>query len=234
MTPSLFVLFAALPGFAEVGAARTPSEAPAMLPEDNDDGDRVPDVSRSHNAWQERPWALEVELGIATPVGMAGLMLDYSLFDWVSLGCGGGTNLYVDTALHGLEGACMLHLRPIKGRERAFSVGLGASIASFRKTELTGMGAFGLFLGGLTQIREGPGPVGRTWDVAYFVNLEVGYERRSPEGPVFRVYGGIAELANPADGVPDEPVSPSADGIVSRETTLFYAGVAFGRAFGVR
>lgn len=214
---------------ADVGAAHLGASALSpMLPADHG----VSGEQRGESAWELRPFAIEVDLGVATPVGALGVMIDTSPSSRFSIGCGLGTNLYFRTISSGFEGACMMHLRPLSGRERALSLGVGASVGSFEKSEVSAMGAFGPLLGPMTAIREGPGPRDKRWDVAAWLNFDIGYERRTVQGATFRVYLGVAQLLNPGSGRETEPPDPNYDpGVVKSSTTLLYFGVAFGRAW---
>ena len=95
------------------------------------------------------------------------------------------------------------------------------------------MGTLGPLFAPLTQIREGPGPRSRTWDVAGWLNLEMGYEKRTLEGVTLRLYVGVAHMLNPSDARPREPVDPLDEPreVLSLPTTLLYFGVAPGRAW---
>jgi hypothetical protein len=221
---------ASAPAFANTGAPLAEVAAVTVLPVD----DGVSERDNRQSGWDRRPWAIELNLGIATPVGVAGLMLDYAPLTSLSLGCGAGTNLFFDTKMHGVEAACMVRFRALSDSQRALALGFGASIGPFLKTEVFAMGTLGPFLGPLTALREGPPPRERVWDAAGWLNFEMGYEKRTLEGVTFRVYVGVAHMLNPEDARPLEPPTDAFDrdrDVVELSTTLMYFGVAPGRAW---
>ena len=90
--------------------------------------------------------------------------------------------------------------------------------------------AAGLLLRGMG---EGRHPSQYEWDLAKWINFEVGYEWRPPRAMDGRVYGGLAVLLDPSDGVPSEPLNAiDANSLRLSVTQLYlYLGVGLGRAF---
>ena len=133
----------------------------------------------------DRWFTLEARLGVSAPTGVVGIAAELSFVPQFGVGCGVGSNLV------GPEYACWLRTRGIFGRyrNRAFTVSSGLSTAPFKQTE-----------GPHFFDDDGPAPFERDYTHAYWVNTDVGYESRS-YGFVFRVFGGVAGLLNPDDGV---------------------------------
>jgi hypothetical protein len=133
----------------------------------------------------DRRFSLEVRLGVAAPTGIVGVAAELSFVPQLGVGCGLGSNLV------GPEYACWLRTRGILGRyrNRAVTISSGLSTAPFKQTESPHF-----------FDDQSPAPFERDYKHAYWVNTDVGYESRS-YGLVFRVFGGVAALLNPDDGV---------------------------------
>lgn len=213
--------------------------APTPLPEDNivsEEAQAEPVESTSPSepdetasAWEKRPFALELHLGVAAPTGALGGVLDYSLLPWLSLGCGVGTNFV------GAAGECRLRLRWIRRRNKSLYFGAGLSGGPHRQTPLSRAGIFAIPLAPMSAMGHGPPPASRDWDFAKWANFELGFEHRGLTGGVIRPYVGIAVLLNPEDSTIDatqEEIDASDyAGPVGVAEALIYAGIGFGRAF---
>lgn len=171
-----------------------------------------------------RPWLLEAQLGIAMPTGIAGAFLDYSILPALSLAAGAGTNLV------GFEVAAELRLRAELRPGHALTLAGGYSLGPHTQTRATQLGVFSLLFGPMTSMGEPQFPSAYRWDLARWVNVSVGYERRKPSGFSVRVFGGPAFLMNPEDGRPSETENPRQLLAFERLATLVFAGLAMGHA----
>jgi hypothetical protein len=192
------------------------------LSEDTAEGPKT----RMGEAWATRPFSIELHLGIATPLGLGGVMLEVAPVRWVSLGCGIGTNVV------GVEVACMSRVRAFVRAERAFNLGVGVSGGSYMQSKPTRYGALAPLLGAMDSMGESPWPSEYYWERALWLNAELGYESRHQSGGSFRVYIGLGKLLNPADATPDPSgPDPGQHRKFERWDALPYAGVAWGYAF---
>jgi hypothetical protein len=169
----------------------------------------------------ERWFSLEARFGVAAPTGLVGIAAELAFIPQLGLGCGLGTNLF------GAEYACWLRARPVIGRHRALTLSSGFSTAPFTQSETTQDGVFGIFTGPLSSMREGPGPDERVYKQAYWLNTDLGYESRR-DAFVFRVFGGVAALMNPNDGVVQHSSSPDAVHADPPVSAMAYVGVGLG------
>jgi hypothetical protein len=179
------------------------------------------------DAWASRRFSVELDLGLATPVGFAGVMLDVALVRWASIGCGVGTTLIA------LELACMSHVRVLTSPEEAFSFGAGLSVGRYVQTRATRYGALNPLLGTLGSIgHAGSWPSEYEWKKALWLNVEAGYEWRFDSGFTWRVYAGLSTILNPNDAEPhpSEP-SPGQSGTYDHSNIMPYLGGAWGYAF---
>ena len=162
----------------------------------------------------DRPFTLEARFGVSAPTGVAGVAAELSFVPQLGLGCGLGSNVV------GAEYACWLRTRGIYGRyrNRAVTISSGLSTAPFHQTQSPHW-----------FDDQAPPPFERDYKHAYWVNTDVGYESRS-YGFVFRVFGGVAALLNPDDGV----LQPSSSGATARPAdpvdVMAYAGLGLGFA----
>jgi hypothetical protein len=164
--------------------ASTP--AAALAQEYETDGRGVSLVNDEPSPWDERPWCLELTLGIATPTGLAGVVLDRS-FGHVSTSLGVGTNL------RGIEAALQTRLR-LRDRSPSFYVGGGVSVG--RHVQFgTGEGVAGIFTRLMSQNDHSGVNVRYEWDRAFWANLELGVEQRGKVGGL-RLFTGAALLLN--------------------------------------
>ncbi len=176
-----------------------------------------------YSAWAERPFAIDAGLGVATPVGLAGVWLDGAPLPWLSLSVGAGTNL------SGLQLAGMLRFRFTPHHRDSPFIGLGYSRGPFSQSRWTRFGMISVPDGAYDQMLADHSPTpGRHWNLAHWANLEAGAELRRATGFDARGFGGIGLLANPRDnsvGVAQDETSPPARKVVPM---VVYFGAAFG------
>jgi hypothetical protein len=177
----------------------------------------------NYSAWADRPFAVDASLGIATPVGLAGVWLDGSPTRWLSLSVGAGTNL------SGLQLAGMVRFRFTPNRRDSPFIGAGYSRGPFSQSRWTRYGMMSIPDGAYDQMLADHSPTpGRHWDLAHWVNLEFGGELRRSSGFDARAFGGLGMLANPRDntvGTPASETSPAPRKVVPM---VIYFGAAFG------
>jgi hypothetical protein len=169
----------------------------------------------------ERMFSLEARFGIATPTGLVGVAAELDFIPQLGLGCGVGANVV------GAEYACWLRARPLIDRHRALTLSSGFSSAPFTQNETTQAGVFGIFTGAFSSMREGPGPNDRVFAQAYWLNTDLGYESRR-DAFLFRVFGGVAALMNPSDGVEQYSSSPDVVRADPPMSAMAYVGVGLG------
>jgi len=190
----------------------------------NDDTDELAEsvrVPRRPVSEFDRRFTLELRLGVATPTGALGVGGEFAFVPRLGIGCGVGTNAY------GAEYGCWLRARPILGQSRALSLSTGLSTAPFRQNDASAGGVFGWGTGAMSSMRESPDPPERVWAHAYWLNTDVGYENRR-EAFLFRVFGGVAALLNPNDGVVEAATQPDTPRAEAPVSALIYAGVGVG------
>jgi hypothetical protein len=137
----------------------------------------------SPNPWVDRPLSLQAHLGLGTPVGTTGVSLEYLAAPAISVGAGLGYG----SGTPGLHTALSAMLRPARGANDAFVIGLALSTGSYERR--------GLFQSGnrndtFTEYRS-------NW--AHFLQLEFGYESRGDQGSLFRVTAGVDTVLNPGN-----------------------------------
>jgi hypothetical protein len=142
--------------------------------------------------WATQPLVLEGQLGLGTPLGLAGIALDYSPFSIL------GLNLGIGLGLGGPQYAFASRLRVIRaGRRKQVALYLsggvsgGAFNTQYRGPDISFAGSQG-----------GPeDPVAHYhWDAAYWTNLEAGVEIRVRQHLSLRPFAGAAFLLNPSAG----------------------------------
>jgi hypothetical protein len=207
--------------FLGIGLAVTPIHAHAVVDEPQKASGAI--ERSSGNGWVDRPFGMELRLGVATPTGAVGLGVDYSPIGPLSLECGVGTNFI------GPEAGCGARARAVfaSGR-RAMYLGVGVSGGPHSQTVGSRYGAFSIFVGPMTSMGHST-YTSHHFDMAYWTNVELGYETRRRSGSTFRAYGGAAFLMNPDDAVMTEPITEY-DKELPLTTTMLYGGVAFGYA----
>lgn len=155
----------------------------------------VRDSHADEEVW-ERHFAVMGIVGFGTPVGQAGVEVEFSPapFLALSLGAGFGSGTEnTDCLPPGHIGVCrgplrdrvqtaaMGRLRVLRGRDSALALGAGASTGGYSWNEFT-MDA----------------PARKTADRAFWLNLEIGGEYRSPSGFSARGFAGYGRMLNPA------------------------------------
>jgi hypothetical protein len=150
---------------------------------DASSGPPVPDL------FATRHLMLEGSLGLGTPVGIAGIAVDYS--PWPFL----GLNLGIGLGLAGLQYGFTPRVRLFRAGKHtqvALYLGAGASAGAYKQPSVN----FDLF----SSLDDGgdPGPSAPTsrWAMAYWANAEIGVEIRKEAGPAFRPYLGVSRLLN--------------------------------------
>lgn len=140
--------------------------------------------------WARLPWALETHLGLGTPVGALGTVIEYSPAPAVGIGVGAGIGSGPDNG-SGVKGALALRLRPARGAHNALVVGAAYSVGGYES---------GWFEPDtpVDYGRPPPRPIYSTqW--AHFAQLELGWERRAESGFLLRLSLGFAWLLNVRD-----------------------------------
>jgi hypothetical protein len=176
-------------------------------------------VAQDHDAWA-KPFLLAVDIGLGTPIGLAGLEAQFNPLRSLGFAAGVGTN---DVGLQ-----VMLALRPRYAVTSvvAFSGSVAWSIGPDRQSEQA-------FLG-----NDGPEHIpefDRDWSHAQWINADVGVEVR--EVIQFRPYVGIARLLNVDDfrcsnaSAEDLPVCKSLSGEVAPWAVYPYVGFSVGVVF---
>ena len=174
--------------------------------------------------WRDRPLAFFAHLGLATPVGLAGIGVDYSL-SFLSVEAAIGSNIT------GPQLALTTRFRLARigaARTSAFYVGAGASGGPHFQNEANGDGVFSFFTGPLHSICDSCAEVDYRWDVAYWANVEIGIDSRATNGFSVRPYLGLTRLLNETPTTTDVREGPISKVPVS--TLMAYAGVAIGFA----
>jgi hypothetical protein len=148
-------------------------------------------------------------LGVATPLGELGIELDGHLAKWLSLSAGVGAS----TSGPQLAAMARAHL-PI-GEQWAMSFGAGASEGKYEWTELV--------------FDE---PAKKTWDRAYWLNAELGFERTIYDVNTFRAFFGIGQVLNDDEYMcGGEDIAHCMNDHQGDGARQKYVGLAFSRAF---
>lgn len=181
---------------------------------------------REVSPWVTRPWALELTLGIATPLGFVGASVERS-FGSLATSLGVGTNL------NGIEGALQTRFL-FHDSSPSVYVGVSASLGRHVQNG-TGEGVPALFTRPLGANDHSGVHVRHEWRVAPWANLEVGIERRSGT-TMSRYFTGIAVLLKsaPSSTVVENDGGYGPAGAIDRRpksAAIWYGGVAFGPTF---
>ena len=151
--------------------------------------------AHARDRW-DKPVAVHAILGLGTPVGYAGAMVEYSPHPVVAIGAGaglGGGTENTDCLASGVAGVCdgplsdrvqlaaMARFRVMRWEELAFTVGAGASGGGYSWDEFTT-----------------DEPAHKSADLAYWGNLELGVEYRAESGFTARGFSGFAHMLNPS------------------------------------
>jgi hypothetical protein len=172
--------------------------------------------------------ALEAHLGVATPTGTLGAVLDVSASRWISFGCGAGTDF------EGLQVACMVRPRFAFHPNKAIYAGVGGAMGPHAQSQLSSLGALAIAVAPLASNSESePRRAEYFWDRAYWVTSEVGYEGRLTSGMTFRGYLGLRWMQNFADYeyVEDDRPNVAQTEAGAPHASMLYAGAAIGYAF---
>jgi hypothetical protein len=177
------------------------------------------------SGWAQRPFALDANMGVATPLGNLGVSLEYAPLAWLSLSAGAGTNL------EGPQLAAMLRVRATPNRPSSLFAGAGYSRGAHAQSLATRYGTLSLAQAFVdAQGESGPKTPSRHWQRADWANVELGGEMRPANGFDARGFFGVAFLLN-----------PSANRVEGRDTShvnaplpldvvplVFYVGTAVG------
>jgi hypothetical protein len=178
------------------------------------------EATKPPDPWATRPIVAELQFGLGTPIGLAGLAIDYSPVPIL------GLDLGVGLGPGGVEYAFTSRLRVIRaGRRTHVAVYLGGGLSG---------GAYNseyafpdIAVDGSQTDSESPVPHYH-WDAAFWTNLEAGVEIRFKSNVSLRPFAGVEYLLNPGNGVAvfgqrgDAPSPP--------ERWLPYLGLAIGYA----
>jgi hypothetical protein len=208
-----------------LAAAPAAVDAPTTLPLSPADNtvasapQGAPSDTTSADDPANHPLTLSLDLGIAMPVGAAGVTLEYSPIRALGFGCGVGTNLV------GVEVACGVRGRLVTKKSYSFTLSSGLSEGRHVQNESTRLGLFGLVLGPLMQSGHTT-YLERTWQHAYWWYGDIGIENRGSDRLFSRVFVGASLLANPGQGVLAAP-RDSHDTATPLASVLVYGGVSF-------
>lgn len=215
MIPLLLALAAA-------PAAVDAPTAPPLSPADNTVASAsqggAPDTTSTDES-SKHPLTLSLDLGIAMPVGAAGVTLEYAPIRALGFGCGVGTNLV------GVEVACGARGRLVLNNSYSLTLASGLSGGRHVQNESTRLGLFGLVLGPLMQSGHST-YLERTWQRAYWWYGDIGIENRVSDRVFSRVFVGASLLTNPGQGVLAAP-RDSHDEATTLASVLVYGGVSF-------
>lgn len=145
-------------------------------------GPPVPDL------FATRHLMLEASLGLGTPVGIAGIAVDYS--PWPFL----GVNLGIGLGLAGLQYGLTPRVRLFRAGNHtqvALYLGAGVSAGAYKQPSVSIN-----LTSELDDAEPGPSTPTSRWSMAYWANAEIGVEIRKEGGPAFRPYLGVSRLLN--------------------------------------
>lgn len=208
------LLLVSVPGVAAAQSQLT--EGPGVASEQQEKTAREP------HPWRARPFAIDALIGIASPVGLAGLAAEYAPIEALSLSAGAGSNWF------GWQLAGMLRWRFNPERRTSWSLGVGYSQGAHHQQRGTQDGVFSLFTAPFASMGENNSQ-DRDWRVARWLNLELGVERREERGVDVRGFLGAAILLNPSDNVLAPPLDEY-DRPIEVRGLMLYLGGAFGYA----
>ncbi len=167
----------------------------------------LPHAARAEvpSAWERAPHNAELQLGIASPIGL-GLAVDSAPLRWLSLWVGAGLNS------EGVQLAGGVRLRAVRTPGRAWYAGVAPSVGRYREP---------------TPDEEAH----RLNRRAVWANAEGGLELRRARGLTFRAFVGVTHMLNQGEVV---CVGDDISGCRPDElwgATLPYGGVAIGHSF---
>jgi hypothetical protein len=122
--------------------------------------------------WIARPFALEAQLGLGTPLGIAGIAADYSVLPWVSVLAGAGWGM------GGVQLSVGSRARLLRMGRSRLTLQLDYSIGGAALSSSAGVG-------GGAEIRA---------ERAHWLDAAVGVERRMASGVLARMYFGYSFL----------------------------------------
>jgi hypothetical protein len=162
--------------------------------------------------WVAHRLAIEAHVGVGTPIGYYGGVVEYGLSGLVGvgLGVGRGSGPYNGSKVHS---AVLARFRPIRGAHNAFSLGTAISFGGFEIPYITGDS---------TPIYSA------NW--AVFFQADAGWEFRTKGGTLVRVALGFATLLNP-DSITCTPGADAGECGNIGAKTLPSFDIAVGQAF---
>ena len=205
-------------GVAQAQAVRTGAESVAA--EQQLEVERP--APEPHSPWAAKPFAIDLHLGIATPLGGVGISTEYAVIPALSLSAG------VGASGSGWQAAGMLRARFTPYRPRSLFVGAGYSQGRHEQSPANRYGAFS-FVSVLSAMGHDAPARGHVWEPARWLNLEFGGEKRAASGVDLRGTGGVTILLNPGDAAVVGPVGPD-DRIDDIGHWMVYGGLAVGLA----
>lgn len=146
--------------------------------------------SQPFEAWARRPFAADLNLALASPLGLLGASLEYAPIRYVSLGGG------VGTSLDGPQLAALCRARFYESKVGAFFFGGGYSQGPYRQTYANRYGVLSLAEWLHYQTAHDSRPPSRYWRTARWLNLDAGWELRRQDGVDVRAFGGVELLLN--------------------------------------
>ena len=174
-----------------MAAAQSPSPTPKSVVAEQHSKAPHPSHERRFEAWATRPFALDLNLALSSPLGLAGASLEYAPIRYVSLGGGVGTNF------EGLQLAGMLRVRVVQLATGALFVGGGYSQGPFRQWYGNHYGLLSAPKALFASMGHDSPPPDRYWERARWANVEAGIEARRDSGLDVRGFAGIELLLNP-------------------------------------
>jgi hypothetical protein len=172
-----------------------------------------PPVTPAPGVWDDHHIGVNLALGWGTPLGAAGVAVDWTPIRWVSieggLGASRNWNLYCWSGGSGQAG--------VMARGRLAYEGWGVS---------AGLGAS---TGGYHEQPSCPFENGNAWDwsAALWINAELAIEHRWSSGVGLRLIAGESRLLNPSSGVCTPYDGACSDMPLVSRTSTPYFGLSF-------
>jgi len=132
---------------------------------------QTPDGAGSE--WVARPFALEAQLGLGAPLGLAGVAADYSVLPWLSAVAGAGWS----TGGLQVSAGARARLLPIARSRLTLQLDYSLGGAMVSSTPVVG--------GGGAEIQA---------ERAHWLHAALGVERRAANGVTARIYAGYSFL----------------------------------------
>jgi hypothetical protein len=150
------------------------------------------------DAFRDQPLAVELQLGLNAPLGLAGLAIDYSLIPALALNAGVGLGL---SGVQWGAGARVRVFRFANGRDtNHFAITCGAGVAG-GAFDTAHADVLGISIDG-SQYTPEPQVAHYHFDQAIWATTDVGFEMRFGPHFLFRPELGLSALLNPSDGFP--------------------------------